>query len=474
MAALAPDAAALTAARRLARPGPWSDTGSTDRLVWGKCQGSGAVPYQVSVDLTGPAFRCTCPSRKLPCKHGLALLLLWVDGAGSVADVSEVAAFAQDWAAERRAGAGGPAAGVARRANAKVPDPQARARRLEERLALMSGGMDDFARWLGDLARGGTASARSQPYAWWDSTAARLVDAQLPGLAEQVRAMGSEVHARADWADHLLVTMGRWWTASRAWARRERLEADELGDLRAYVGWSTSTESVREADAVHDRWTVLGAHRSDDGRLQQQRTWLRGSVECGSVGSVEGSVGGGGSGGSGGSGGEIVQVLDFAAGGTVLPVARVVGSVLDATLARYPGRAVRRALFVDEPVAVQQSDPDAALTGGLSLDQAQGVAAKVWARNPWARRVPVLLADVRTTAAVRGIPRSPVTGEYLERVEGPGLVDANNMMQRLTDDAAVWDLLALTGGHPATMFGELEGDRIRPLSVAVDGRLVAL
>jgi uncharacterized Zn finger protein len=27
----------------------------------------------VSVDLSGPAFRCTCPSRKFPCKHGLAL-----------------------------------------------------------------------------------------------------------------------------------------------------------------------------------------------------------------------------------------------------------------------------------------------------------------------------------------------------------------------------------------------------------------
>ena len=55
VAALAPDASSLAAARRLARPGPWSDTGSTDTLVWGKCQGSGKTPYQVSVDLTGPA-----------------------------------------------------------------------------------------------------------------------------------------------------------------------------------------------------------------------------------------------------------------------------------------------------------------------------------------------------------------------------------------------------------------------------------
>jgi hypothetical protein len=36
-----PDDASLAAARKLARPGPWSETGSNGDLVWGKCQGSG-------------------------------------------------------------------------------------------------------------------------------------------------------------------------------------------------------------------------------------------------------------------------------------------------------------------------------------------------------------------------------------------------------------------------------------------------
>jgi hypothetical protein len=329
VAGLAPDASSLAAARRLARPGPWSDTGSTDVLVWGKCQGSGKTPYQVSVDLTGPAFRCSCPSRKFPCKHGLALLLLWVDGSGAVADAAEAA---------------GDAAHPTR-----TPDPAAAAKRLEERLALMDGGMDDFARWLTDLARGGTASARQQSYAWWDGTAARLVDAQLPGLADDVRAVGGAMSGRPDWAERLLVALGRWWTATRAWAARESLGDDQVGDLRAYLGWSVSSESVRRGDAVTDRWLVLGAHRTDDGRLQQQRTWLRGHAT-----------------------GETVQVLDFAAGGQVLPVARIVGSSLDATLARYPGAAVRRALFVDDPVV---ADAPGRMPSGASLEHARSAAA---------------------------------------------------------------------------------------------------
>src|SRR5687768_1509343 len=130
---LAPDDSSVSAARRLLDPARWSETGSTEILVWGKCQGSGKTPYQVSVDLTGPAFRCSCPSRKHPCKHALALLLLWVRGGGDVADVAQAAGFAQDWAdelAQRSESARG-----RRRGPDSQPDPAAQAKRLEERLA---------------------------------------------------------------------------------------------------------------------------------------------------------------------------------------------------------------------------------------------------------------------------------------------------------------------------------------------------
>ena len=44
--------------------------------VWGLCQGSGKEPYQTQINLIGPAFHCSCPSRNFPCKHALGLLLL--------------------------------------------------------------------------------------------------------------------------------------------------------------------------------------------------------------------------------------------------------------------------------------------------------------------------------------------------------------------------------------------------------------
>ena len=74
---LAPDAASVKAGKGLASPGKWVLLACSERAVWGHCQGSGKNPYQTAIDLNDIAFKCSCPSRKFPCKHGLGLLLLF-------------------------------------------------------------------------------------------------------------------------------------------------------------------------------------------------------------------------------------------------------------------------------------------------------------------------------------------------------------------------------------------------------------
>ena len=84
VAAVAPGPPALAAAEPLAVARRWLATGCDARALWGRCLGSGREPYDTMVDHTldgaGPAWRCSCPSRRQPCKHALALLLLWVRG----------------------------------------------------------------------------------------------------------------------------------------------------------------------------------------------------------------------------------------------------------------------------------------------------------------------------------------------------------------------------------------------------------
>jgi hypothetical protein len=424
----APDARSIAAARRLARRGPWSEAGSTEALVWGKCQGSGATPYQVSIELTGPAFTCTCPSRKFPCKHGLALLMLWVGGEGSVAEADAPARFAADWAAERVERVGRSSA----RSGNGPADPEARALRLDRRIERMSSGLAELERWLDDLVTGGMAAAREQPYRWWDQAAARLVDAQLPGLADRVRAMAGAVHAEADWATHLLLEVGRWHLATQAWHRRDELSEAELADLRAYLGWARPSDEID--DRVGGRWQVVGVHRTDDGRLQAQRTWLT-DLDSGRT----------------------VLALDFATVGGALRVAQVVGTVIAGELGCYPGGAPNR---VRVPDGIDASARRADLPATGSIDDALAARSVQVEANPWLDRSPAALGKVVVLAGATGATAR--------------VVDASGASLPVTADTELWPLLATTGPDPVAMFAEVDDGGIRPLTVATGCGLVPL
>src|ERR1700709_2359787 len=103
---LAPDTASGKAGRAQASVAKWPLLGESEDAVWGGGQGSGKKPYQTIVELAEPAFRCSCPSRKFPCKHALGLLLLWADGQVGPAEAPE---GVHAWLQTRGAEAGAPA-----------------------------------------------------------------------------------------------------------------------------------------------------------------------------------------------------------------------------------------------------------------------------------------------------------------------------------------------------------------------------
>lgn len=76
---LAPDSKSVKAAEGLATTTMWTDLGKAGSVLWGLCKGSGSQPYQTQVDTSKPRLECNCPSRKRPCKHALALALLYAE-----------------------------------------------------------------------------------------------------------------------------------------------------------------------------------------------------------------------------------------------------------------------------------------------------------------------------------------------------------------------------------------------------------
>ncbi len=89
---LAPNAAAIKNGKGLIKKFILLQKSEDETLLFGACSGSGKNPYITSVDFIfeQPTFRCSCPSRQFPCKHGLGLLYAYVNGSTfQVADVPE-------------------------------------------------------------------------------------------------------------------------------------------------------------------------------------------------------------------------------------------------------------------------------------------------------------------------------------------------------------------------------------------------
>jgi hypothetical protein len=425
---LAPDASAQRAARALARDKAWCEVGvSVDDVpptVWGLCQGSGTEPYQVCIDLTEPAYRCSCPSRKFPCKHTLAMLLRWADGAVPAAPAPN---WVREWQASR---ADRVSRAVAREEVARNGG-EGTGRAASEKTALrraerVAAGMDELDRWLADQIRGGLAGAANLGYAHWDAMAARLVDAQAPGAARLVRNLGDHVRD----PERLLTELGLLRLLAAGFARLDDLPPELAATVRLRVGLPVAGAQVLAGEPVRDRWQVLGVRDEQENDLVVRRVWLRGADT-----------------------GRAALVLSFAGPGQVFATDLVLGTALDADLCFYPDH-LRVLISRRHAPAV----PLSGVAGARPLAASMREYAQALAADPWLERWPMVLADVVParagerwclTAEGDGVPVNPVAG-------------------------TPWRLVAAAAGRPVTVAGEWTPAGLRPLSAWVRDRLVRL
>lgn len=430
--ALAPDSSAQRAARGLAGDRAWLETGlsATDDLpatLWGLCQGSGSTPYQTAVDLTEPAFKCTCPSRKFPCKHALALLLRW--SAGSVADAM-APAWAQEWQASRAARRERPVGAVENNPGSGsggrgAPSEKAQARRADR----IAAGLDELDRWLTDQARAGLASVAKSGYAHWDTMTARLVDAQASGAAGILRRTSAVTGS----PERLLGELARLRLLVGGYRRLDDLPDDLAASVRMRVGLPIATDTVLAGPTIRDRWQVHGVRDEIEDQLTVRRAWLRGA----------GST-------------RPLLVLSFAVAGQSLPIELLPGTEFDADVCLYPGGQPARAL-----IAKRHAPPERihAVAGAAGIEANLRAHAEALAGDPWLDYWPMVLDAV-----------CPVR-------EGNSWLLADPAGNGLPLDPAVgdpWRLVAVTAGRPATVTGEWSAGGLRPLGVWADDRLVRL
>jgi hypothetical protein len=360
------------------------------------------------VDLSGPAYQCSCPSRKFPCKHTLALLLLWADGS---VDPGEPPDWASSWLTARDAKASRAAAKAKDPGDTETGDPKAALRRARQREAKVATGVTELDRWLGDQVRQGLAASQKSGYRHWDDIAARMIDAQAPGLAERLRSLAAVPYSGSGWDGRLLEEYALLRLLTVAYRRQAELPPRLRDTVRSRVGFT-----VRQADVlasgqhVKDRWSVLARRDLDQDRLRMRRVWLRGQET-----------------------GRYALVLSFAVADQPLDDSLAVGTEIDAELAFYPAAVPLRVIVATRHDVVT----DTGTPPGDTVAELLTSWAAALGEDPWLDTWPAVLN------ATPG--RSPL----------PCLYDASGDAVPLHPAAGeCWPLFALSGGSPLTVAGE--------------------
>jgi hypothetical protein len=423
--ALAPDSGSASNGKKLAQVTQWPTLGRSARTVWGECQGSGSKPYQVRVDLADFASKCTCPSRKFPCKHALGLLVLAANEPAALAETDEPE-WVAEWLDKRVESAVKKEARAAAKADAPV-DEEAQRKRAEKRDTRVRDGIAGLQLWLEDLVRNGLARLPAEGPALWERQAARLVDAQAGGLGARLQALADLPGTDDDWPPRLLAELGKLSLAARAYEYIDQLPPPLQQTLRQFAGFSLREEDVLAAgDIVRDRWQVIGQCVDHGDRIRTQRTWLMGEAS-----------------------GRNALLLQFAAGMQPLAASWIPGTAFEGELAFYPGAGMQRALLKG---AASPSPAPAAFLRSCSMMQMLDDAATMLAANPWHERLATVLQSV-----------APVVrdGQWL-------MVDSEGHCLPLVR-AEHWIWLAVSGGHPHDVAVEWDGKAARPLGMLIDG-----
>ncbi|MGA4850755.1 SWIM zinc finger family protein [Streptomyces sp. G5(2025)] len=435
--ALAPDASSRKAGSRLGVVGPWSEAGSSgEGAVWGLCEGSGSKPYRTCVDIAamravtgsgdaaGPAYTCSCPSRKFPCKHALGLLLVWAAADGTVPD-GEPPAWAGKWLASRRKRAEDERSSTATpdASPGASADPEAARRRAERRAERITAGATELEQRLSDLLRSGTASTEQAGYGLWEETAARMVDAQAPGLAARVRELAAIPSSGPGWPVRFLEECALLHLLDQGWLHRDALPSGLAATVRSRVGLPAQPEGPQ----LRDRWLVLAQCDTADSKLTTRRVWLYGTDS-----------------------GRTALLLSYGAAGRAPALALPVGLALDAELAGYPGARQLRADLGEQFAAPA---PTAERPPGVRTDEAAARYGEALRDDPWLESWPVTLSEV-----------IPAQADGRWQLADAGGDSALPMAPTAASGPGLWRLVALSGGAPLTVFGECGHRGFTPLA----------
>ncbi|NOT92082.1 SWIM zinc finger family protein [Ferruginibacter sp.] len=414
---LAPDEASKKSGKDLANPSKWVSKGANEQALWGEAQGSGSKPYQTQIDLSNIAFKCSCPSRKFPCKHGIGLMLFYARQKNVFTD-DNAPAWVTDWLNKR-----------AEKEEKKVTqedkpvDEAAQAKRQLARQQKVIDGIEELCLWIKDIVRNGILSMPEKGAAFFENMAKRMVDAQAPGLANMVRNLGDVGFYNEGWQNIFMNQLVSIYLITEGFKNSNTLNENLLQDIRTWIGFTQSQEELKEQNGITDTWLVLSKQTIEVDNITTERNWLYGTQSN-----------------------QYALVLQFIVRGQGGQLSFTPGMFIQAELVFYPGVAPLRAIIKKQITS--------------------NAVNNFTAFNNWQQ-----VADMETTLC-RQMPvksERPFIIQQLTPVQYNNhwwLQDAaKNMMAIKNEQRMIWKLLAMSGGEALDMVVIGKEDKYEPVGV---------
>lgn len=427
--AQAPDDSSLKAAKGLLNLSTWANLGQNNEAIWGECQGSGSKPYLTQMQVADRAFKCTCPSRKFPCKHSIAIALMYTDYAAQFNTVG-TPAWVTEWLnsrqerAEKKATKETLESTIELSAEELQKKASRQTKQQSQKLLRLQDGLDELQLWLVDLIKNGLAHL-GQQRKQIKQFAARMVDAQLPGVAqrlneiEDIAGLGDEAHLP------ILRSLGHLQLLIQAYANLAIFSAAEQADILEALG---ANKDVQAEGAVQDDWLVLGVIFTEENKLSQRKVWLQGQKTQ-----------------------AFAMLLDYHYGSRNFEPWLMTGQVVQGQISYFlSNQPLRGKLAMANRISTTQHV-------AYVLNDVLNQNAKQLAANPWQLKQPWFLRAARVK---------------VDQDEQFSLVIEDRTLPLNISRIEGWQLLAILGVEAADIFAEFDQTRLTPLSAWQQNQLM--
>lgn len=440
IAALAPNDSTERRGRTLANSAKWNVIATNYEAIWGECKGSGSQPYVVQINLSGPKYKCSCPVRKPPCKHVLGLFFLFAKSS-AVFKYQAPTEAVQNWLNQQSPNATSntakTTAPVLKTEEALEQARAAKEKRWAQRMQLMASGMDELELWLTDLIRQGIANTAIQKASFWNQVAAKMVDAKLPRISTYLKETHQLIQQNQNWSEIVVARLGELYLWSESFKKRALLSPDMQEELYQSLGKIVKKAAILEQHAsTKDLWFVLGKKEGVDieGR-SFRKVWLQGLKTK-----------------------EQALILDYAFGSMGYEQQYIVGDLLDGALVYYSKSYPQRAIFKSFESAKIYEKTD--VSTYKDLNSMLTNYAKALVLNPWLSSFPVALSKLKA---------------FVNDKKELQIKDSNNILIPLSNikEDVMWKILAISGGHSISLFGEWNGLHFEPLSILTENGIVS-